>query len=158
MPTPRATAPRIPADYGVPADASGAELLPWSRAEERLERARNYWICTTRPDGRPHAAPVWGLWLDGAVRFSTGDTTQKARNLARDPRTVVHLESGDEVVVLEGEVEREAADERFLDAYEAKYGHRPSADTVVHVLRPRVAQTWDEHDFTRTATRWVFDA
>ncbi len=29
----------------------------------------NYWICTTRPDGRPHSIPVWGFWLDGGLYF-----------------------------------------------------------------------------------------
>jgi PPOX class probable F420-dependent enzyme len=147
----------MPAGYGTPRDGSGAALLPWSRAVEQLEGARNYWICTTRADGRPHTAPVWGLWLDGAVRFSTGGDTAKARNIARDPRIVVHLESGDETVILEGTVETTRADERFLDAYEAKYDLRPEADTTVYVLRPRVAQTWTEKGFTRDATRWEFD-
>src|SRR5439155_12821608 len=43
----------------------------WSDAAARLESARNYWVATTRPDGRPHTMPVWGLWLDDAVVFST---------------------------------------------------------------------------------------
>jgi len=154
---PRATAPRIPAGYGVPADGSGGELLPWSWAVQQLEAARNYWICTTRPDGRPHAAPVWGLWLDEAVWFSTGGETQKARNIARDPRIVVHLESGDATVILEGEVQQGVADERYVGAYEAKYRHRPDIGSTVYVLRPRVAQTWTERNFPGTATRWVFD-
>src|SRR5438876_542624 len=110
---PRATAPRIPAGYGVPTDGSGGELLPWSWAVGQLEAARNYWICTTRADGRPHAAPVWGLWLHDAVWFSTGGETQKGRNIARDPRIVIHLESGDETVILEGEVWKGVAD-RFV--------------------------------------------
>src|SRR3954471_8763711 len=102
MAEPRPVAPLVDAGYGVPRDGSGAELLPWRTSVDRLERARSYWICTTRADGRPHAAPVWGLWLDDALWFSTGRASLKARNLARDPRLVVHLESGDEVVILEG--------------------------------------------------------
>ena len=162
MAEPRATAPRIPAGYGVPTDGSGGDLLPWSWAVERLEAARNYWICTTRADGRPHAAPVWGLWLDDAVWFSTGRSTQKARNLERSPAIVVHLESGDETVILDGEVEdvRDRAErKRFADAYDVKYSYRPDPDDdgAVYRLRPRVAQTWTESEYPRTATRWVFD-
>jgi PPOX class probable F420-dependent enzyme len=159
---PRAVAPRIPPGYGVPTDASGGERLPWSWAVERLAAARNYWICTTRPDGRPHASPVWGLWLDDAVWFSTAHASQKARNLARDASLVVHLESGDDVVVLEGEaVEERGADAlaRFLDAYEPKYGLRPDLDALdaaVFVLRPRIAYTWQERSYLETATRWLF--
>jgi hypothetical protein len=158
-PTP--TAPQIPAGYGTPADGSGSELLPWSWALERLEAARNYWICSTRADGRPHAAPVWGLWLDDVFWFSTGRTTLKARNLARNSAVVVHLESGDETVILEGEVEE--AGERldaYADAYETKYGYRPNPldeSNATYVLRPRTAQTWTESGFPRNATRWVFN-
>jgi PPOX class probable F420-dependent enzyme len=155
---PRATAPKIPASYGVPTDGSGGERLPWSWAEERLAEARNYWICTTRADGRPHAAPVWGVWHDGAVWFGTSPTSQKGRNIRRDRRIVVHLESGDETVILEGQVEvvRDAeALGPVLDAYEAKYDHRPPP-AGLYMLRPRIAQTWLESDYARTATRWIF--
>jgi general stress protein 26 len=106
---------------------------------------------------------VWGLWQDGAVWFSTSPESQKARNLARDPRVAVHLESGDETVILDGAVEfvtDRAALEPFAAAYERKYGIRldlADPDFGVYVLRPRVAQTWREADFPRTVTRWAFD-
>lgn len=163
MSEPKPTAPRIPAGYGVPQDGSGGERLPWSWAVERLVGARNYWICTVRPNGRPHAVPVWGLWLDGAVWFSTARDSLKARNLRRNPALVVHLESGDDTVILEGQAEEErdrGALQRFAGLYDEKYGFRPdpySEDSLVYVLRPRSAQTWRESDFTGTATRWVFD-
>lgn len=110
--------PRFPKAYGVPESEDG--LLPWSWAEERLAASRNYWVSTTSRDGAPHAMPVWGIWLDGAVVFSTSAESRKGRNLAHDPRVAVHLESGDELVVAEGEVEEIAIDERLADAYEAK--------------------------------------
>jgi PPOX class probable F420-dependent enzyme len=158
MREPRAEAPRMPSTYGVPTDGSGSEVLPWSWAVERLTEARNYWICTTRPDGRPHAAPVWGVWFADAVWFGTSPDSQKGRNLTRDPRVVIHLESGDETVILEGEIELSRdADllKQYADAYEEKYAYRPP-EAGAFVLRPRVAQTWTEQDFPRNATRWVF--
>ena len=161
MREPTATAPRMPAGYGAPADGSSRELLPWSWAAERLAAGHNYWVCTTRADGRPHAVPVWGLWLDDAFWFSTGRTSVKARNLARRPAVVVHLESGDETVILEGDVEEaREGHEEYADRYEAKYGYRPSPldeANVTYVLRPRTAQTWTESGFPRNATRWVFE-
>jgi PPOX class probable F420-dependent enzyme len=163
MAEPTPTAPQIPAAYGVPTDASGGERLPWSWAVEQLTAARNYWICTRRRDGRPHAMPVWAVWLDDAVWFSTDPSSAKGRNMARDPRIVIHLESGDETVVLEGEVESNpddrAALQRFVDAYEKKYGHRielGNENYGIYVLRPCIAQTWTEQGFPRNATRWVF--
>jgi hypothetical protein len=155
-------APRIDPSYGVPRDGSGAERLPWGWAVERLVAARTYWLCTVRADGRAHAAPVWGLWLQDAVWVSTGRASVKARNLARDRRAVCHLDSGVEAVILEGELEEVAGVDElapFLDAYEAKYDLRPdlaALDALVLRLAPQVALTWDERDYSRTATRWLF--
>ena len=42
-------------------------LLPWSWALDRLSQARNYWIATTRADGRPHSRPVWGVLVDNRM-------------------------------------------------------------------------------------------
>jgi hypothetical protein len=96
------------------------------------------------------------------VWFSSGRESQKARNLARSPEAVIHLESGDETVILEGEVAdvtEPSSQARFAEAYEEKYGFRPDpADpaSAVYALRPRVAHTWHERDYPNTATRWVF--
>src|SRR5947209_16973405 len=77
--------------------------LPWRWATERLTKARNYWIATTRPDGKPHSRPVWGVWLENAFYFSTGSLA--APNLASRPAITVHLESGSQVVIIEGVAE-----------------------------------------------------
>lgn len=154
---PRAGRPRFPKGYGIASSAEG--LLPWRWAEERLHASRNYWIGTSAPDGRPHAMPVWGVWLDGAVIFSTSPESRKGRNLERDPRVVVHTESGDEVVILEGEVERTPLDERLADVYEAKYDYRPEPGKPEGLwlrLRPSVAYAWIEQDYPNTATRFTF--
>jgi hypothetical protein len=148
----------MPAAYGIEQGAEG--LLPWSFVAERLASARNYWVGTTRPEGRPHVAPVWGLWLDGAFYCSSDPASRKGRNLAARPDAVVHLESGDEAVILEGVLERVgdgAALARFVDAYDAKYGVRidpTDPDYAVYRLRARVAYAWREQDFPQSATRW----
>jgi PPOX class probable F420-dependent enzyme len=155
-PTPQP--PRIQRSYGVPADTSGAELLPWSEAERWLAESRNFWICTTRRDGRPHASPVWGLWRNGALVFSCSRSSVKARNLARDPRVVVHTESGDDVVILEGQVAEVALDDEIAAEYDAKYGWRvrPDPASVWFRVVPASAQTWRERDYPKSAARWVF--
>lgn len=149
--------------YGVSSDADG--LLPWSFASQQLAAARNYWISTTRPNGRPHATPVWGVWLDDVLYFGAEAGSVKVRNLAANPALVVHLESGDDVVILEGEAEwLAAADpnlwERIASDYAAKYdGFRPDPPTSQQpfiVLRPKKALGWLEKDFVRSATRWRF--
>jgi PPOX class probable F420-dependent enzyme len=138
-------------------------MLDWSWAVERLTASRNYWIATTRPDGRPHAMPVWGAWWDERLIFGTNRQSHKARNLDRDPRVVAHLESGDEVVILEGEVEEVTGTERLRQIgaeWSRKYGMdldpTGSESSVTYELRPRVAFAWTERDYPRTATRFEF--
>lgn len=153
MSDPEAGRPHVP-DYGIPDTIEG--VLPWSHAVERLERARNLWIVTVAPGPRPHAVPVWGVWVDGAAYFGGGPQTRWARNLSANPNVVVHLESGDEVVILEGRVGRvDEPDEvvaRVIDAYEQKYDFRHPAP--FWELRPDVAFAWT--DFPRDTTRWRF--
>jgi PPOX class probable F420-dependent enzyme len=44
-------------------------------------------LATTRPDGRPHVAPIWFvLDEDGTIVFTTGRDTVKGKDLQRDPR------------------------------------------------------------------------
>jgi hypothetical protein len=53
------------------------------------EPARPAVLATRRPDGRPHAAPIW-YDLDGDdVVFNTGADTVKGRNLRHDPRVSI---------------------------------------------------------------------
>src|SRR5919201_794233 len=98
---PTRSRPLLPKGYGVPASEAG--MVAWSWAVEQLERARNFWFSTTRPDGRPHAMPAWAVWLDDALYFDGSPETRRGRNLALNPAIVVHLESSDHVVVLEAE-------------------------------------------------------
>jgi pyridoxamine 5'-phosphate oxidase-like protein len=159
------TRPHAPG-YGI--RSSGEGMLPWSHVDERMAQARNYWVATTRPDGRPHCAPVWGVWVNGTFYFGSGPRSRKARNLSANPNVVVHLESGDDVVILEGIAEEFANPEpslfaRIADAYATKYldpesgqEFRPSDAEGIYAVRPRVAFGWLERDFPRTATRWSF--
>src|SRR5208283_2706392 len=80
---PVASRPVMPADYGISKSAEG--LLDWNWAQERLTKSHNYVIVTVRPDGRPHAMGMHGLWFEDAFYFGTGETTRKARNLETNP-------------------------------------------------------------------------
>jgi hypothetical protein len=164
---PRAERPHIP-EYGVPESDEG--LLPWSRVSERLAGARNYWIVTAGPKGRPHAIPIWGAWVGNAVYFEGGGHTRWARNLAANPAVTVHLESGDDVVILDGVAGEISRPDRALfaaidAAYAAKYDYKPSNNLKgpddepfpeggLYVVRPRVVLAWTA--FPRDATRFRF--
>jgi nitroimidazol reductase NimA-like FMN-containing flavoprotein (pyridoxamine 5'-phosphate oxidase superfamily) len=151
-------------DYGL--DTTNLEgILKWEWISEHLLKAHNYWIASAQPNGKPHAMPVWGVWLEDTFYFSTGRQSRKGRNLVANPQVVVHLESGDEVVILEGIV-REIKDiplmEQIAKVYAAKYnGIETSTDpssleNVVYALQHQVVYGWLESDFVNTATRWRF--
>ncbi len=145
----------------VPSDPESTEgMIPWSRVRERLERAQNYWLATTRPDGRPHVVPVWGAWLDEALYFDGLRTNRWARNIAANPAIAVHLESGDDVVIIEGMVEVVTTDEELgahiVAVYASKYDDpfpQPATPGIFR-LRPRTARAWTEN--WEDATRWHF--
>jgi PPOX class probable F420-dependent enzyme len=137
--------------------ADEGELLPFSWAEERLATSRNLWVHTTFPDGRPHAMPVWGVWVGGRVVFSTGRESRKARNLSHDPRVVITTEDGNEAVIVEGTASRVDMDDAFVDAYRAKYAFdiRTMADEPVFAVTPTRIIAIDEARFATTPTRWT---
>ncbi|HEY5626029.1 MAG TPA: pyridoxamine 5'-phosphate oxidase family protein [Dehalococcoidia bacterium] len=150
--------PHMPG-YGI---ASGQEgTLPWDWARERLENTRNYFVSSTRPDGRPHVMPVWAIWLGGLLWFSTARASTKARNLFANPQISVAIERGDEAVIVEGTAAVEE-DHDVLEpvwaAYRAKYEWDMTGESMFFVT-PKVAFGFIEstEQFASTATRWRFD-
>jgi general stress protein 26 len=148
--------------YGIPAVRKG--MLDWKRVSQQLRQSRNYWIATTTPDGLPHAVPVWGVWVDGALYFGTDRRSRKARNLATNQGAVVHLESGDDAVILEGFAEEitgssvvDRIDQSYFEKYKMRLTQAPG-ELVIYGVRPRVAFAWRERDFPRSATRWRFSS
>jgi pyridoxine/pyridoxamine 5'-phosphate oxidase len=156
MSEPRASRPNIPGYLS----ESRSELLPWSWARERLAKARNYFLATTCPDGRPHLTVVWGLFLDDQFVFSTGRESRKGKNLAHNPRCSVAPDNGEEAVLLEGTV-RELADAalrtQWVAEYKAKYDIDVSGMSEgVYVVKPVRIFGQIEKTFSETATRWTF--
>lgn len=157
---PKVSRPHMPG-YGLPRSRAG--LLSWKWAADRLRRSHNYWIITTRPNGAPHAMPVWGLWVNDRFFFSTGRRSRKARNLAVKPRCVVCTERAEEAVIVEGtasEVTDDSLIERLSPLYHRKY--RPwKLDPglgPIYEVRPRTVFGIAERTFPRHATRWEFEA
>jgi PPOX class probable F420-dependent enzyme len=159
--TPRADRPHMPGYGTLPSD-QGTGLLPWSWAEERLTAARNLWVATLFPDGRPQLSAVWGTWHAGHVLFTCAPTSAKARNLARDPRATVSTEDASDPVVVEG-VAREVTDpaewSACMDALNAKYpGWYPVDDEHggCYLVTPVRAFGLRHEDFAGSPTRWTF--
>jgi Pyridoxamine 5'-phosphate oxidase len=123
MPDPIVDRPVVP-DYGIPESADG--LLPWSWARERLERATTYWLATAGPDGAPHLVPIWGAWVADRW-YVEGGATRWQRNLRANPKLAIHIESGDELVIVEGDaIEIASPPEPLAAAVLAGFGkYRP---------------------------------
>jgi len=148
----------MPKGYGIHGGTKG--LVAWSKVMAQLEKSKNYWIGSTRPDGRPHVMPVWGVWLDGAVCFGTDRTSRKARNLQAKPAATVNLESGDEAVIIEGMAreivdakEIAAIDAAYVKKYKMKLTDAPGIPYIV-AIEPRIVFAWHERNFPESATRW----
>ena len=141
--------------YGVPDDT--ADVLLWSWAVDLLGRVRNVVLVTVRPDGRPHAMPVWATWVGDVLCLSTAITSVKSRNLQVNPRCAVTAEDGDDALVLEGVAELSDLPDGFTDAYRRKYGQTIDKGPI-WIVRPAVAFAFQAtaEDFARTATRWQF--
>jgi hypothetical protein len=156
MSTPSAGRPYIAhREYGVPEDTSG--LLMWPATAERFSSEQNLWICTTSPAGKPHVRPTWGVCVDDTIYFGGGPKTRWSRNLAANSQVAVHLESGSNVVIAEGTVDRisDAGDPRLVvadDAYEQKYDMRHGPP--MWVLKPEVVLAWS--NFPKDCTRFTF--
>ncbi len=149
--------PQMTPGYGVGDLQYGFEPIEWSWVVERMTDARSYWVATTCVDGRPHVMPVWGVWIDDAFHFVTDVESVKARNIRRDPRVIVHLESGDEVVILEGRFEEVSSTPEMVSEYERKYEMSlGEVSQGIYRLSLDKALAWTESDFPKNATRWRF--
>jgi hypothetical protein len=158
--------------YGLSPGTDG--LLPWSWAEKLLTEAYNFWLATTRPDGRPHLMPVWCLWQDGGAYFSCAETSRKAKNLAHNPNCVIGIEIQGKAAGLSVEGVASIVTDyetrvRVAGAYTAKYNfaiHATESGVSIDAnsgdsdplwfIQPTAAFGNDE-DFAKTTTRWRFD-
>jgi general stress protein 26 len=151
--------------YGTLPEAEGSGLLPWSWALERLTRSHDFWLATVTPQGSPHLMPVWAVWQQGALWFSSANGSRKARNIAAQPRCSLSTDNPIEPVVVHGRARRVAGAselEAMLAAENAKYGTSYGTDMVdpavnsVFALQPDWAFALDTSDFAGSPTRYIF--
>lgn len=157
----------MPEGYGVPETSDG--LLEWSQVEARLVDSAQYWMATTRPDGRPHVVPRWGVWVDGRLWYDGAPTTLHRRNVDRNPACTLHLEDGWKAVIVDGTAQGASPPgiefgARLAGEFTRKYAERgyepqpdawegPDAGGLV-VFTPDRALAWFE--FPNDVTRFRF--
>lgn len=93
--------PEMPDGYGVEDDG---EYLDWADVEARLVDSIHYWLATSRPDGRPHAVPRWGVWVEDRFWYDGSPMTRHAQNLRSNDACSLHLEDGAAATIVEGRV------------------------------------------------------
>jgi PPOX class probable F420-dependent enzyme len=69
---------------------------------EMLAGGRKVQLATISPDGYPHLVTMYYALVGGKIAFWTYRTSQKALNLARDPRISCLVETGDAYFDLRG--------------------------------------------------------
>jgi PPOX class probable F420-dependent enzyme len=96
------------------------------RAESRLKEEEIAWMTTVRSDGQPQTVPVWFLWDDEGFLIYSQPNRQKLRNISRNPRVGLNLnsnEQGNDVVRLEGtaSIDEDAPPSSEIPSYVEKY-------------------------------------
>jgi nitroimidazol reductase NimA-like FMN-containing flavoprotein (pyridoxamine 5'-phosphate oxidase superfamily) len=163
MKSPKISRPHFPKGYVEHPNT----LLPWSHVVQRLTDAKNYWLCTVRPNGRPHSIPKWAVWVNDKIYFDGSPETRHARNIDANPHVSLHLESGEDVVIVEGICKASPRPSSELgnelaQAYATKYadiGYAPEpnqwdAGGLFEII-PQSTIAWT--NFTDDPTKFTFD-
>jgi PPOX class probable F420-dependent enzyme len=133
--------------------------------EELLQSERVAVVSSIGPRGWPHSMPLWYVPREGEVWIWTYAKSQKVRNLGRDPRATVLIETGHAYEELRGAmVEAEAVIHRdfetvlgFAEELAIRYGSNISSlgsdaraaleaqapKRVAIQFQPRRTATWD---------------
>jgi hypothetical protein len=94
--------------------------LGWPWVEQQLAGAWTYWV-NVRTPGYPHPRPVWGVWVVQRLHLSIGSPTLR-RAIRQEHAVTIHLDSGTDVVIVEGLVTGSAATmSEVIEAYNRKY-------------------------------------
>lgn len=163
MSTPKVSRPKFPKGYV----DNPASYVDWIWVAAQLTESKNYWLCSVRPDGRPHAVPRWAVFVDGRIYYDGSPETRHARNIAVNPNVSIHLESGDHVIMLEGTTTPAGKpsaelDTKLVEAYRQKYaehGYSPDPgqwdEGGLYVFTPHQCIAWTS--FTENPTKFMFE-
>ena len=109
--------------------------------------------------------PVWGIWHDESVWFSSSAQSRKARNLRADPRCVVTTDNPIEPVVVEGAAEVVRAPGAIAELL-SRVNDKYASDLTLEFLaadvnatfrvRPHWVFSLNDKEFTESPTRWEF--
>jgi len=116
---------------------------PRSR-DERLAAARNIWIATVRPDGRPHLVPVWFVWTGANLYACISPDSVKGRNLTANPNVSLALEDGTRPLICEGQARlvEPPWPEEVVRLFAEKYDWQIASDDTYSALVEVTPRKW----------------
>ena len=155
------TRPKFPKGYV----DKPVSYLTWDWVATRLTESKHYWVCSVRPDGRPHVVPRWCVYVDGRIYYDGSPETRHAINIGSNPNVTVHLENGWEAVILEGTSKmagKPSPDlgKKLAQAYKnyKEYGYTPGPNSWdeggLFVFTPRQCIAWST--FNENPTKFIF--
>ena len=163
MTAPKVSRPQFPKGYV----DNPVSYLTWDWVAARLTESKHYWLCSVRPNGRPHVTPRWGVFMDNKFYYDGSPETRHARNIMENPHVSLHLENGSEAIILEGASEpvgkpSPELGKKLSQAYRKKYkemGYAPKPDSWdkggLYVFTPRQCIAWS--NFTQDPTKFVLE-
>lgn len=146
--------------YGAPSDWAP---LAWSWVDQQLAGAGTFWVLA-RNHGHPHPRPVWGVWHQQQLHLSVGSPTLR-QALREDPAVTIHLDSGTDVVIVEGlAAPAVPIAPATLEVYRQKYDWEYDVSSYgdLTVVRPTKVLAWrlagwaGRDSYTATGC-WVYD-
>lgn len=158
---PRRVRPKFPEEWHVPNDPE--MWITWEHANEKLAGETVYWVSTTSRLGQPHAVPVWGIWKQNRFYFETDPKSVKGRNLLDNQSLVVHVQDGNDTVILEGKARKEKTSETLNELkndYAKKYQYAPDWSNeraqIVFRVEPTIAHAWKAPRMHRSLVKFIF--
>jgi len=114
---------------------------------EQFARNDDCWYASVRPDGRPHLAPIWFVWVENAVWMMTQGSSVRARNLAASDLACVSAPDTKSPFILEGKSEQassvpDAVKQAFLEKYKWDLGTENPEYTFLIRFTPVKAMAW----------------
>ena len=96
-------------------------------------------LSTINPDGTPHTMPIWYEWRDGEIHVSTQVIQRKVKNMQRDPRVTVLIDTADfpykgAMIYGEATFDYDDAMTKRISIFERYFGDRAAAEDYARKL------------------------
>ncbi|HHY55271.1 MAG TPA: hypothetical protein GYA08_07520 [Chloroflexi bacterium] len=116
------------------------------------------WFSSTRPDGRPHLAPIWHVVHANCIYVVTRLTSVRAANIRVNAAVSLALADTSNALIVEGVARpapamRDALRPLFLAKYNWDIATDAEYDDVIQVT-PRKVLAWGSHG----EGRWIVEA